>query len=120
LDTTVQNPLKWTPFANGFVGSAFKAYSNHHHLILTPDDVWIAITTAFSRYVNKHAEEMRDLFVSHQGKKQLHITDAGSIKTVNWDFLLSKFSLIDENTKTDVREWMEPNFSTSTTLSHKQ
>lgn len=47
LDSIVQNPLEWTPFANGFIGAAFKAYSNHHHLSFTPDDVWIAIATAF-------------------------------------------------------------------------
>lgn len=73
---------------------------------------------SFSRYVNKHAEEMREIFVSHQGKKELVVTDVGTIKSVNWDILIARLSgLIEQNTTTDVKEWMEPNFSTTTTLS---
>ena len=36
---------------NGFVGSCMAAYNHHYHLSLSPDDVWIAITTSLARYV---------------------------------------------------------------------
>lgn len=115
-DEKVANPLSETPFKNGFVGAAFKAYSDHHHLIISPDDVWIAITTVFSQYVNKHAEEMRDIFVSHDGQIELKVEGKGTINSLDWeDALLQISQQIEKNTKTDIREWIEPNFSTTTT-----
>jgi hypothetical protein len=62
--------------ANGFVHSAIRAYNAHHHLRLRPDDVWIAILSQLSIYVNKHAEALRSIFVSHQGKKALDLDGA--------------------------------------------
>ena len=37
-------------FVNGFVGTCIYAYNLHLHLVLSPDAVWIAITTSMSRY----------------------------------------------------------------------
>jgi len=36
------------PRDNGFVHTLINAYSNHHHLVLRPDDVWIAIWGQFN------------------------------------------------------------------------
>ena len=33
---------------NGFVDAVLAAYNQHHHLILRPDDVWIAILAQFN------------------------------------------------------------------------
>jgi hypothetical protein len=33
---------------NGFVHTIIKAYSDHHHLVLRPDDVWIAVLGQFN------------------------------------------------------------------------
>ena len=33
---------------NGFVHTVLAAYNQHHHLILRPDDVWIAILAQFN------------------------------------------------------------------------
>jgi len=33
---------------NGFVDTVIQAYSEHHHLVLRPDDVWIAILCQFN------------------------------------------------------------------------
>lgn len=64
------------PSSNGFVHAAIRAYNAHHHFRIRPDDVWIAILTQFSIYINKNAEEMRSTFVSHGGKKALDIDGA--------------------------------------------
>ena len=104
-------------YQNGFIGAALKAYSNHHRLILSPDEVWIAITTAFGRYVAEREEEFRKFFVQHEGKKELIVDGAGSIFTVDWDILIGAMSQkIKENTIGDIQEWIEPNFSTTTPL----
>eukprot|EP00957_Ditylum_brightwellii_P024538 1852407-Ditylum_brightwellii.AAC.1 len=47
----------------GLVSAIMDAYNHHHNLILRPDDVWQAILTQFSFYVNANAEELRDRFV---------------------------------------------------------
>ena len=102
-------------FNNGFIGTVYNAYSNHYHLVLRPDDVWLQIVITFANYVDKHAEEMRTLFVEHEGKKKLSVSEQGSIYTVSWDRMIEKFSkAIEDNTKNDVRQWLEPDFSTTT------
>ena len=52
-------------FSNGFVGALYQAYNEHRHLILRPDDVWLAIATAFGLFmgVKENAETMRKQFV---------------------------------------------------------
>lgn len=54
----------------GLVHAIEAAYSFHRHLVLRPDDIWMAILTQFSMYVDKNAEQLRDHFVSHEGKKE--------------------------------------------------
>tara|TARA_R110002003_G_scaffold104_44_gene8615 strand:+ start:36807 stop:37184 length:378 start_codon:yes stop_codon:yes gene_type:complete len=58
-----------TPSDNGFVRALFSAYSSHHHLTIRPEDVWFAMLSQINFYINAHAEELRDHFVSHEGKK---------------------------------------------------
>lgn len=96
---------------NGFVHSVAKAYNNHHHLVIRPDDIWLAITTQFSAYVNAHAEELRHTFVEHKGKKELTIAYAGCNRyTVDWsDFTQKIVKLIEENIlDPELREWILP------------
>ena len=104
-------------FSNCFVGALYRAYNEHRHLILRPDDVWLAITTAFGLFmgVKENAETIREQFVDFDGKITLEVTDSGTINTVNWTSLINSMSdLIEKNTKGDTRTWMEPNFTTTT------
>lgn len=69
---------------SGFIDGALRAYNNHHHLVLSPDDIWISILTQFSAYVNANAEDLREMFVSHQGEKELLVTmDTGRLQSLN-------------------------------------
>jgi hypothetical protein len=61
----------------GLVSTIVAAYNRHHRLILRPDDVWQAILTQFSFYVNANGEALRDCFVDFQGKKTLVIKMEG-------------------------------------------
>jgi Domain of unknown function (DUF4419) len=48
--------------------------------------------------VNAHAEELRDRFVAHQGKKKLVVTAAGSRYSVDFGSLARQMTdLIDQN-----------------------
>ncbi|KAI9457708.1 hypothetical protein HD554DRAFT_1983611, partial [Boletus coccyginus] len=58
------------PQSNGFVHTVVEAYNRHRTLIVRPDNVWLAILTQFSFFVNGNAEALRSVFVAHKGKKR--------------------------------------------------
>ncbi|KYQ91416.1 hypothetical protein DLAC_08380 [Tieghemostelium lacteum] len=101
---------------NSFVNSVTKSYNEHHHLIIRPDDIWIAIICQFSIYLNVNAEKLRDKFVSFQGKKELEVDCNGSLRNAPYDELTLLMSTeIAKNIKdASVKDWVIPNFSTTT------
>lgn len=62
---------------NGFLYAIHLAFDRHLPLILSPDDVWVAISQGFSTHVNSHPEELRKKFVKHEGKILLEIQRDG-------------------------------------------
>ena len=105
------------PSTNGFVHGSILAYSQHHHLQIRPEDVWFAIISQIGFYINCHAEELRGMFVAHEGKKELEVQIAGLNRyTVDFGLFAQKMSdLIDENVlDPELREWVLPAFSTTT------
>lgn len=102
---------------NGFVDAVTAAYSRHHHLTLRPEDVWLAIISQFSLYVNKHAEELRGKFVAHEGQKKLRIVYEDTTRyTVDFaDFTQRIGGLIAKNVVDgEICRWITPDFSTTT------
>lgn len=97
---------------NGFVWAAYHAYSNHHHLRIRPEDVWFAILTQISFFINAHAEELRSFFVAHQGKKKLEaiseIADFALLAVQMGELIGS--NVVDPQLK----DWVLPGFSTTT------
>jgi Domain of unknown function (DUF4419) len=104
------------PSKNGFVLGAISAYSNHHHLTLRPEDIWFAILTQLSLYVNAHAEELRTFFVAHEGKKELWIECLNRVDSWDFGLLAEEMSkLIAQNVlDPGLREWIMPQFTTTT------
>lgn len=101
----------------GLVSAVMEAYNKHHNLCLRPDDIWQAILTQFSFYVNANAEELRDCFVDFEGKKTLVITMGGSLFSANFGSFAKR--MVDEkiaiNLKDEeVAQWLLPSFSTTT------
>jgi hypothetical protein len=105
-----------SPSQNGFVWAVFHAYRNHHHLTIRPDDVWFSILTQLGVYINKHAEELRSLFVAHEGKKNLRIFSGGNIESADFGTLaLHMTRQIEDNVvDKELREWIMPDFTTTT------
>ncbi|KAH8883735.1 hypothetical protein GQ53DRAFT_811321 [Thozetella sp. PMI_491] len=105
------------PSSNGFVDTLIHAYGQHHHLVIRPDDVWIAILAQFSLYFNAHAEELRNEFVSHEGKQEIRI-EYNPFSIFTFDF--SAFALdVAKALETlvvdpELRTWMVPDFTTTT------
>ncbi|KAL2818638.1 hypothetical protein BJX63DRAFT_419174 [Aspergillus granulosus] len=101
---------------HGFIWALVAAYSHHHNLIIRPEDIWFSILTQLSFYINAHAEELRSIFVSHKGQKELTVTAVGTIRSVDLGALAVEMTeLIDKNlVNKEFRDWLLPNFTTTT------
>ncbi|KAL8811837.1 MAG: hypothetical protein Q9223_004371 [Gallowayella weberi] len=102
--------------SNGFVKGAIQAYNQHHHLHIRPEDVWFAILSQFSLYINAHAEELRGLFVAHEGKRELELIYGGNRYSVDFALFARQMGeLIEKNVvDPELRQWMMPAFTTTT------
>lgn len=100
----------------GFVNSVLNAYNNHYNLVIRPDDIWGAIITQFSFYINKHAKEFEGKFFKRERKPDFEIILSGSLRSLRskifQDLVSSQLdnNLVDQKTK----DWVLPGFSTTT------
>ncbi|CAJ2509861.1 Uu.00g057610.m01.CDS01 [Anthostomella pinea] len=101
---------------NGFVYSCMEAYNEHHRLIIRPEDVWFAILTQFSAYVNGHAEELRGLFCAHDAQRELHIdVDLNGVVVDHGRLAFAMARLMQGNIRDEgLRQWIMPAFTTTT------
>jgi hypothetical protein len=109
------------PTNHGFVDCAVSAYNQHHRLQIRPDDIWFSILAQLNIYINEHAEELRHMFVDHEGQKHLEILELDDIKgDALWNVDWGKFSfkmtkMIADNIKDlSLRQWILPQFTTTT------
>ena len=107
------------PQRNGFVYTVLECYNEHHALTIRPDDVWLAILTQFSCFVNGNAEALRSLFVLHDGKKELSMEVEQEKGKVDWGLVVQMLvetmnAKIQENVvDPELRQWIIPAFSTT-------
>lgn len=117
-DVDVDNPK--TPFnlhtcGNGFYSAFERAWATHGGVIISPDDIWMAIQLQFCQYMDKNAEELRDVFVSHSGKQELKVDMTGV--GMNWSVFMQRMGdEIKGKTKVDTDKSFLPQFSTSSKL----
>ncbi|KAI0083897.1 hypothetical protein BDY19DRAFT_609389 [Irpex rosettiformis] len=100
----------------GLVSTVLSAYNQHYALILRPDDVWLTILIQFSFYVNAHAEELRESFVAHEGKKEVTVQAIGTRYTVNFGALAEQMTKAMDSFIVDraLKDWILTQFSTTT------
>ena len=55
------------PVLNGF----YTAHTNHYPIRIKPDHIWLLIIQGFSHHVNINSFELRSMFVTFEGKKEL-------------------------------------------------
>lgn len=60
---------------NGLVSAILKAYNHHTPLVITPDNVWLAIMIAFGKYVEHHSDKMKKYFVEDTARKQMELEE---------------------------------------------
>ncbi|KAF5371829.1 hypothetical protein D9615_009572 [Tricholomella constricta] len=117
FQSSIDGTQEITVNKNGFVLGALEAYNYHHNLLIRPDDVWIAILSQLNIYINAHAEDLRDKFVAHEGKKELLVRSyAGTIENVDFgDLAVQMTGQLKANVKDEsLIPWVLPNFSTTT------
>ena len=107
-----------SPCDNGLVRTVFQAYTSHHHLVLRPEDIWIAILTQFSFHVNANAETLRHKFVAHDGKVGLILRQYfESLQSIDYGDMCNNMTKLIEDNITDpgLRTWIMPSWTTTTT-----
>ena len=103
---------------DAFYQCVVRAYANHQSLTFSPDMIWLLISQGFSRYVNAHAEELRPMIVSHDGKQELTVESTKELLTeqADWDVIVDSFALkIGDYTKDGIAETITADFTTTGT-----
>lgn len=110
LGAETADPSELVPSGDSFVRSAIQAWGEHLHLEIRPEEVWFTILTQLNFYMEAHAEEVRDIFVDHEGQEVIYIED------YTWTDVLWRFKdEIQARVKTDwLLDWIVPDFSTTT------
>ena len=57
----------------GPTGNPYLAYNLHGELVLSPDDIWLQISSNIGKYIDEQGEKMRSKIVDFEGKKQLNV-----------------------------------------------
>ncbi|KAF5664295.1 hypothetical protein FHETE_7178 [Fusarium heterosporum] len=101
---------------NGLVWAAYQAYSHHHHLTIRPEDIWFAIISQISFYINKNPESLRNRFVSSRDRKELAVTIPKSTKRPTYHVLaqLMNEEIVKNVEDPSLVDWILPSFSTTT------
>lgn len=99
---------------NSFFGAFLAAYNTHQDVLLAPDDVWLLICLQFAKHVNANAESLREMLVSHEGKKELTVTTWNEQSESQWyEFFTLMQNEISKNTKGDIIDLLQSNFTTT-------
>jgi hypothetical protein len=100
-----------------FVEAVHLAFSYHLPLQITPDSIWYLISSGVAQHINKNSEQLRQKFVSHQGRIEIRVRrDDFVLKSLRnpWHEAIDEFAMkMAEKTKNDVADLMVANFSTT-------
>lgn len=100
-----------------FVYAAYRAYSDHRPLTISPDMVWLMIVQGFAMHVNENAEALRKRFVDFDGKTNIDVRRDDFVKgnpDNDWESVFPEFSYkIGEYTGQTLKDLVVADFSTS-------
>ena len=99
--------------------AAHDAFYFHHPLVIKPEDVWYCIVSGFAHHMSLRHEELRERFVTHQGKEKIRVvrTDFELGQENPWPEVFETFSVeIGARVGAQVRSLIRGAFSTSTPM----
>ncbi|KAI1491159.1 hypothetical protein F5X96DRAFT_632678 [Biscogniauxia mediterranea] len=112
--TDLGDNQKIVPHTGGLVETIIRAYQQDLHLILRPDDIWLAILIQLNLFVNGNWQEIRPLLIDDEWLQNgPPLSGQNSVAGSAIECMVSNVQnrLIDP----DFKEWFIPNFTTTTT-----
>jgi len=104
-------------YDKGFFSTIFRAYAFHWSLKTQPDDWWFTILRNIAIAVDKNSKnpEIRNFFVSHEGKKRLVVHVSSLVGTdYNWFFGQMTDKVKENINRPDYVDLARNDFSTTT------
>ena len=101
---------------DAFYRCIVNAYAQHKSVTLSPDMIWLLISQGFARYVNAHAEALRQQLVDHDGKMSLVVQSDVDVlsEKADWPKMIGDFTAqIERYTTGDIGNTITANFSTT-------
>ncbi len=92
------------------------AYANHCSLVLSPDIIWMLICQGFAAHVGTNSEELRDMIVSHENKKELTVISKTDMlnEDADWQTVINGFAdEMNQYVKDDLVGTMTADYSTT-------
>lgn len=92
------------------------AYANHCSLVLSPDIIWMLLCQGFAAHVGANAEELRDMVVSHEDKKELTVISKKDLlnEDADWQTVINGFAdEMNQYVKDDLVGTMTADYSTT-------
>ena len=103
--------------SHAFVSAVNLAYAQHYPLVLSPDAIWMCVAQALSQHINTNAEKLRNMFVEHEGKKELAVKRDDFVKGSPdnpWPEVFDEFSeQIRKHVGDKTHYLLTPEFSTT-------
>ena len=104
---------------NSLFNGMYSAYASHRPFVISPDMIWLLVSQGFSHHINLNSDQFRDELVRHEDVKQLVVyvesLSDDWIENCDWDVVIDGFSeQIKENTKGDISNILECDFTTTT------
>jgi len=103
---------------NPFLGALHHSFASHRPIRISPDHIWLVLTQGFAAHVNSNSDELRDRFVSHEGKLTLTVRRDDFVKGKMenpWEEVFPEFcKQIREHVDSDTVDSVTAKFSTTT------
>ena len=100
-----------------FVSAVNLAYAQHYPLVLSPDAIWMCVAQGLSQHINTNAEKLRNMFVEHEGKKEIIVRRDDFLKGSPdnpWPEVFDEFSeQIRKHVGDKTHALLTPEFSTT-------
>lgn len=115
LHSSFEPSVNILPYENGFVHTVLNAFQRDLHLELRPDDVWLAILSQLSFFINAQAEELRSFFVRHEGQTAVEVDMRPlELSQVDVSVFVERMAKLVQTQLKNNTEWLLPRFSTTT------
>ena len=119
--STPKEKVAITPYYHPFFSMLNNAFRNHFGVSFRADDIWLLITQGVAACVNTEPEKHRNVFVQHQEKIKITITNDSLVKgskSNDWMSHFGEFSkVIKEGIGEDLHSLLLPDFSTTDPIS---